>query len=180
MTYTAPLTRLFDKQSFTLQSNKFGINSSKASKMKSTLKSKGHNVRTVINKTLPYVYPEGRYFIYSIKTSKSNKKMTDALKRAIIIKAIKDRRTSLFGGFAIVHKTIEKLKRKGYKFAKLQELRNLQVVYKNKNYDVSFFKTDQPKDIISINEFPGDLTKPIFHGVLDLNKTYLMTPKKQK
>lgn len=56
--------RKFNKKEFKLISNEYGTNNQHANGLKQDYKNKGYKVRIIINNSLPFVYPEGRYFVY--------------------------------------------------------------------------------------------------------------------
>lgn len=60
-------TRTFGGEKYSLESNAFGTTITKADKMRTELKNKGYNVRVVWSGAKPWVYPEGRYFVYAKK-----------------------------------------------------------------------------------------------------------------
>ena len=57
-------TRKFDGKEFALVSDPYGTNSRAAGLIKERYVKSGYLVRMPVNTSLPYIYPEGRYFVY--------------------------------------------------------------------------------------------------------------------
>jgi len=60
----AKSVRRFAGEEYKLVSNEYGINSLDALKIKLNFKNDGYKTRIVVNHSEPYIYPEGRYFVY--------------------------------------------------------------------------------------------------------------------
>ena len=61
---TVKKERKFNGQVYELASNKHGTNSDEAKIIKQSFLKRGYRVRTVWNGNYPYIYPEGRFFVY--------------------------------------------------------------------------------------------------------------------
>jgi len=60
-------TRKLGGRVLDLVSNAFGTDISRADKMRKEYKKKGYMVRVIWSGAKPWVYPEGRYFVYARK-----------------------------------------------------------------------------------------------------------------
>ena len=65
--YMAQKIRKFKGKKFILVTDEFGTNSKEVLKLKQEYQDKNYLVRIVLNKTLPHVYEEGRWFLYARK-----------------------------------------------------------------------------------------------------------------
>ena len=62
--YIAKKSRKFNGKKFTLVTDEYGTNSKEVLRLKQEYQNKNYLVRVILNKTLPHVYEEGRWFLY--------------------------------------------------------------------------------------------------------------------
>lgn len=61
---TKDKTRKFNGKIYELATDQNGTNSNTANTVKASFKKRGYSVRIVVDGSKPYIYPEGRWYVY--------------------------------------------------------------------------------------------------------------------